>query len=173
MAHIKKQGRAALSDNFNSPSWSERLHDWFPDREFFMRSQGQVRFIKVSSNVQRGAALAVIVLALGWAGSMAVMGWNKYRAEADLASFADEKAQVASKEQGLEAYGGDIDKLADELKRQQDVLDVYVEMLPDDIQTVDASATDTSEETAEWTSKQIRTRSDHSAFAVNAREHLL
>ena len=39
--------------------------------------------------------------------------------------------------------------LADELKRQQDVLDVYVEMLPDDIQTVDASATDTSEETAE------------------------
>ncbi|MEO0907928.1 MAG: M23 family metallopeptidase [Pseudomonadota bacterium] len=125
------------------------MHDWFPDREFFMRSQGQVRFIKVSSNVQRGAALAVIVLALGWAGSMAVMGWNKYRAEADLASFADEKAQVASKEQGLEAYGGDIDKLADELKRQQDVLDVYVEMLPDDIQTVDASATDTSEETAE------------------------
>ena len=103
MVHIKKPGRAALSDNFNSPSWSERLHDWFPDREFFMRSQGQVRFIKVSSNVQKGAALAVIVLALGWAGSMAVMGWDIYRAEADLASFADEKVRVASAQERLEA----------------------------------------------------------------------
>ena len=28
-----------------------RLQHWFPDREFFMRSQGHVRFIKVSSRV--------------------------------------------------------------------------------------------------------------------------
>ena len=29
-----------------------RLRAWFPDREFFMRSQGQVRFIKVTPGLR-------------------------------------------------------------------------------------------------------------------------
>ncbi|MEO1220030.1 MAG: DUF5930 domain-containing protein [Pseudomonadota bacterium] len=59
--------------NTTKRTFAERLEGWFPDREFFMRSQGQVRFIKVSSRLQKGAATAAIVLALGWAGSMSVM----------------------------------------------------------------------------------------------------
>ncbi|MEM7780415.1 MAG: peptidoglycan DD-metalloendopeptidase family protein [Pseudomonadota bacterium] len=125
------------------------MRDWFPDREFFMRSQGQVRFIKISSTMQKGAALAVIVLAVGWAVSMSVMAWNKYTAEANLASFQEEKARVATAQERLEAYGGNINELADELSRQQDLLDDYVELLPDDIQTVDTNVTDSSSETAE------------------------
>lgn len=114
-----------------------------------MRSQGQVRFIKISSRMQKGAALAAVLLVTGWAGSMGVMAWNKYVAEADLASFQSEKAEVASARERLDAYAGDMDKLTDELSARQDTLDALVEMLPSDIHTVDTNVTDSSEETAE------------------------
>ena len=99
--------------------------------------------------MQKGAALAAVLLVTGWAGSMGVMAWNKYVAEADLASFQSEKAEVASARERLDAYAGDMDKLTDELSARQDTLDALVEMLPSDIHTVDTNVTDSSEETAE------------------------
>ncbi len=99
--------------------------------------------------MQKGAALAAALLVTGWAGSMGVMAWNKYVAEADLASFQSEKAEVASARERLDAYAGDMDKLTDELSARQDTLDALVEMLPSDIHTVDTNVTDSSEETAE------------------------
>lgn len=113
-----------------------------------MRSQGQVRFIKISSRMQKGAALAAVLVVTGWAGSMGVMAWNNYVAEANLAAFQDEKAEVASAQERLKVYGGDIDKVVDDLKARQDVLDAMSEMLPEDIQTVDTNVTDSSDETA-------------------------
>ena len=99
--------------------------------------------------MQKGAALAAVLLVTGWAGSMGVMAWNKYAAEADLASFQSEKAEVASARERLDAYAGDMDKLTDELSARQDTLDALVAMLPSDIHTVDTNVTDSSEETAE------------------------
>lgn len=99
--------------------------------------------------MQKGAALAAVLLVTGWAGSMGVMAWNKYVAESNLASFQDEKAEVASARQRLDAYGGDIDKVVEDLKARQDTLDAMSEMLPEDIQKVDTNVTDSSEETAE------------------------
>lgn len=142
-----------LSDHKTSSSWGEKLREWFPDREFFMRSQGQVRFIKISSRMQKGAALAVVLVATGWAGSLGVMGWNKYVAEANLASFQDEKVEVAKASERLDAYAGNIDKVVADLNTRQETLDQMVEMLPDDIQMVDTNVTDSSEETAETIEK--------------------
>ncbi|MGJ8598327.1 peptidoglycan DD-metalloendopeptidase family protein, partial [Sulfitobacter sp.] len=136
-----------MSDN-QSRSWSEKLREWFPDREFFMRSQGQVRFIKISSGMQKGAAAAAVLLLTGWAGSMGVMAWNNYVAESNIASFQDEKAAVASARERLDAYEGDLDTVVGDLEARQDALDAMVEMLPDDIRTVDTNVTDSSEETA-------------------------
>ncbi|MHA7820580.1 MAG: M23 family metallopeptidase [Erythrobacter sp.] len=113
-----------------------------------MRSQGQVRFIKISSRMQKGAALAAVMLVTAWAGSMAVMAWNKYLAESNLASFQDEKAEVASARERLDAYGGDIDKVVDDLQARQEALEAMSEMLPDEIKTIDTNVTDSSEETA-------------------------
>jgi murein DD-endopeptidase MepM/ murein hydrolase activator NlpD len=125
------------------------LRDWFPDREFFMRSQGQVRFIKISSRLQMGAAATVLAFVLVWAGSMAVMGWNKYQAEASLASFQDEKAVVADSRERIEAYGSDLERVVEELDGRQDALDAMTDMLPEDIRTVDTNVTDSSAETTE------------------------
>ncbi len=137
-----------MSQNTPKRTFAERLDGWFPDREFFMRSQGQVRFIKVSARLQKSAATAAIVLALGWAGSMSVMAWNKYSAELQVAAFQAEKAEVASAQQRIEAYSGDLENVVADLETRQKALEVMSEMLPDDIKAVDTNVTDSSDETA-------------------------
>jgi len=112
-----------------------------------MRSQGQVRFIKISSRLQKGAVTAALVFALGWVTSLSVMAWNKYSAEATLASFQSEKAEVVSAQKRLDAYGGDIENVVADLEVRQEALEAMSEMLPDDIKTVDSNVTDSSGET--------------------------
>ena len=113
-----------------------------------MRSQGHVRFIKVSSRLQKGAAATALILALGWAGSMSIMAWNKYVAEAEIASFQSEKAQVAKAQERLEAYSGNIENVVSDLEARQKALEAMSAMLPDEIKTVDTNVSDSSEETA-------------------------
>ena len=115
-----------------------------------MRSDGQVRFIKISSKLQIRAAGAVLAVALVWLVSLAVMAWGQYRAEADLASFIDEKARVATAGERLKAYAGDIDKEVDNLEQRQDFLEEMAQMLPEDIVAEGAKGTVT-DSTAEAT----------------------
>ena len=97
----------------------DRLRAWFPDREFFMRSQGQVRFIKVTAKVQMIAASVVLAALVAWGLSMAVMGWLQYRAAADRLSLLDREATVAKAESRVGEYRKDIGAVADDLKRRQ------------------------------------------------------
>jgi len=132
--------------------WSERLRTWFPDREFFMRSQGQVRFIKISSRVQIAAAGIATVALLAWLLSMAIMGWTQYRAEADRLSLLEREAKVATSEERFRAYGDDLDAVARELQQRQAVLEEMAEMLPDDVAGA-STVSDSSGEAAETVSK--------------------
>jgi murein DD-endopeptidase MepM/ murein hydrolase activator NlpD len=100
-----------------------RLRSWFPDREFFMRSEGQVRFIKISSRTQMIAAGAVASLLLVWALTMAAMAISSYLSHRDRLSLLEREAKVASSESRLNAYGDDIGKVADDLKRRQDFIE--------------------------------------------------
>jgi len=136
--------------------WGERLRLWFPDREFFMRADGQVRFIKVSSKLQMRVAGAVVGVAILWLLALAVMAWNQYRAQADLAFFKEEKARVAKAGERLEAYGGDLDKVVEDLKQRQDFLDEMARMLPEDMVKEGAKSgtiTDSSTEAAKTVDK--------------------
>jgi murein DD-endopeptidase MepM/ murein hydrolase activator NlpD len=129
-----------------------RLRAWFPDREFFMRSQGQVRFIKVSSKVQMIAAGAVVVALLAWGLTMGAMAWSQYRAQADRDSLLNREARVASSEERLHAYRDDIKDVAADLKRRQDVLEDMTQMLPDDAVS-DAPVSNSKGEAAKTVSK--------------------
>ena len=100
-----------------------RLRTWFPDREFFMRSQGQVRFIKISSRTQLLAAGAVTALLLVWMLTMAAMALSSYISNRDRSSLLQREAKVATSESRLNAYGNDIGKVADDLKRRQDFIE--------------------------------------------------
>lgn len=130
----------------------DRLRIWFPDREFFMRSQGQVRFIKISSRVQMTAAAIASVALFAWIISLAVMGWSQYRTEADRISLLEREAQVATSEERLEAYGDDLTAVARDLQQRQTVLEEMAEMLPDDVKG-QAPVSDSTGEAAETVAK--------------------
>lgn len=115
-----------------------------------MRSDGQVRFIKISSKLQIRAAGAVLAVALLWLASLAVMAWGQFRAEADHASFAEKQARVAKSEERLKAYGGSLDKVVDDLEQRQEFLEEMAQMLPEDIVAEGAKGTVT-DSTAEAT----------------------
>jgi murein DD-endopeptidase MepM/ murein hydrolase activator NlpD len=144
-----------VSDRISIRKWGEQVRSWFPDREFFMRSDGQVRFIKISSKLQMRAAAAVVGMVVVWLVSLAVMAWGQYRAEADLAAFADQKARVAKSEERLQAYGGDLDRVVDDLQQRQEFLEEMARMLPEDIVAEGAkgTVTDSSAEAAKTVEK--------------------
>ncbi|WP_365777356.1 peptidoglycan DD-metalloendopeptidase family protein [Novosphingobium sp.] len=102
---------------------SARLRSWFPDREFFMRSEGQVRFIKISSRTQMIAAGAAAGLLLFWLLSVATMAVSSYLSQRDRLSLLEREAKVATSESRLNAYGDNIGKVADDLKRRQDFIE--------------------------------------------------
>ena len=130
-------------------AWGERLRQWFPDREFFMRADGQVRFIKLSSKLQIRVAAGAVAVVVLWLVALAVMAWGQYRAEADLASFADQKAQVESSEEAIKAYSTDLDKRVAEMKQRQDFLEEMARMLPEDIVAEGAASGTVTDSTAE------------------------
>ena len=135
--------------------WIRRLRALFPDREFFMRSQGQVRFIKVTGKVQMTAAAVVLAALVAWGLSMAVMGWLQYRAAADRLSLLDREAQVATSEERVKAYGGNVNAIAADLKRRQDVIEEMVDSLPADVRDGE-TVSDSSGEAAKTVDKVSR-----------------
>ena len=64
----------------------QRLKSCFVDREFIMRSQGQVRFLRVSARAQMRAAAGVGAFAALWLGSMAGITVWHYASSTDRAA---------------------------------------------------------------------------------------
>jgi len=118
-----------------------RLQSWFPDREFFMRSRGHVRFVTLTSKMQMLAAGGALAVLLAWGGSMAVMGLMQYH-RADLLY---REAKVEKSESRVKAYRDNLGKVTDDLKRRQDFIEDLLPMLPDDVkpgETVSNSSTE-------------------------------
>ncbi|MEO7248562.1 MAG: DUF5930 domain-containing protein, partial [Novosphingobium sp.] len=82
----------------------QRLRTWFPDREFFMRSKGQVRFIKISSRLQVIAAAIAAALLLAWVVTMAAMAVSSYVSTRDRISLLEREAKVTSAENRVTTY---------------------------------------------------------------------
>jgi len=113
--------------NIAANGFFARLRTWFPDREFFMRSEGQVRFIKVSSRVQMIGAGAAAGLLLFWILSISGMAISSYLANQDRNSLLDREAKIATAESRVSAYRDDLGKVAGDLKRRQDFIDKVVQ----------------------------------------------
>ena len=59
-------------------TWAQRMELWFPEREFFMRSHGQVRFIKISSRLQKTAVALTLIVALAVIAGMGTMSFLQW-----------------------------------------------------------------------------------------------
>jgi murein DD-endopeptidase MepM/ murein hydrolase activator NlpD len=104
-----------------------RLRTYFPDREFIMRSEGRVRFIRISSRLQIAAAAIAGLLLVGWLVTMAFMAFTQYAASRDRLALLDREARVASAESRVSTYRKGLDSVASDLERRQDFVDRMVQ----------------------------------------------
>lgn len=117
-----------------------------------MRSQGQVRFITISSRMQIAAASFAVAVIGGWGLSMGVMAVSQYRSESARLSLLEREAEVATAESRYAAYRDDIDEVADDVARRMKFLEQATEMLPDDAVAED-TVSDSSSEAAKTVAK--------------------
>ncbi|WP_082826098.1 M23 family metallopeptidase [Croceicoccus estronivorus] len=117
-----------------------------------MRSQGQVRFIKISSRVQMVAAGVAAAALLVWVCSLAAMAIAQYMSRADRLELLEREAKVTSAESRVAAYRGDLDAVADDLKRRQNFIEEMVDSLPADAKA-DETVSNSSDEAAKTISK--------------------
>ncbi len=131
-----------------------RLQAWFPDREFFMRSQGQVRFIKLSSRLQMAVAGAVALALLVWAVTMVSVAVGQLISQRDRLDLLERQAKVESAENRVAAYRENLDDTADELTRRQEFIEQTLDGVLDDIKVSDKdTVSDSSKEAAETVKK--------------------
>lgn len=117
-----------------------------------MRSQGQVRFVRLSSRLQALAALAVAAVMLVYIVSMAGMAISQMSARADRLALLEREAKVATAESRVTAYRKDLDGVTDDLTRRQSFIEDMVDGLPEDIKQGE-TVSDSSEETARTVAK--------------------
>ena len=117
-----------------------------------MRSQGQVRFIRVSSRVQIAGATGVAALLAIWLGTMGTMTIMRLSATSEYAALLDREAAVAKSESRVKAYRENINEATADLSRRQQFIEQMVEAhigdLPEDKQageTVSDSAGEAAE----------------------------
>ncbi|WP_277601939.1 peptidoglycan DD-metalloendopeptidase family protein [Altererythrobacter sp. BO-6] len=159
-----------MHNQLPASGWGERLRRWFPDREFFMRSQGQVRFIKISSRVQMTAAAIVLALLVGWAISMAAMAWTQYRAQADRLSLLEREARVATATERVNAYRDNLEAVTQDLVKRQEFLEQITEAIPADVKS-ESAVSDSSTEAAATVDKVSAAIPEAAALAqIEARQ---
>jgi murein DD-endopeptidase MepM/ murein hydrolase activator NlpD len=117
-----------------------------------MRSQGQVRFITISSKVQITAASLAVAVIGGWGLSMGVMAVSQYRAESERWALLEREAEVATAEERVSRYRGDIDEVAGDVAQRMEFLEEATEMLPDDA-VEGGTVSDSTSEAAETVAK--------------------
>jgi len=138
-------------------TWAQRMEQWFPEREFFMRSQGQVRFIKISSKLQKRSAALALTASVAFVGSMGVMSVLQYQASVERASLMQRETTVATSEERLQAYRDNMDDVVLDLNKRQDFIEEMMKVMPADaveqggVQPTDAD--DGSSETDELVEK--------------------
>ncbi|APE27552.1 Membrane proteins related to metalloendopeptidase [Aurantiacibacter gangjinensis] len=115
-----------------------------------MRSQGQVRFLTITTRMQMIAAGSAAAIALVYAGSMGAMAISQWQASSERASLLEREAQVATSEERFDAYSQDLEATVADLQARQDMLDSIVETLPEDIVAeANDTVTDSSAESEE------------------------
>ncbi|MBH0111504.1 peptidoglycan DD-metalloendopeptidase family protein [Novosphingobium sp. YJ-S2-02] len=105
----------------------KRLRTAFPDRELIMRSQGQVRFIRISSRLQVVAAASAGALAIAWGGSLGAVALAGMSADAEQAALQQREAEVARAENRVARYRSQTEEVASDLAQRQKFIEKVVE----------------------------------------------
>lgn len=117
-----------------------------------MRSQGQVRFITITSRMQMIAAGLAVAVVGGWGLSVGVMAISQYQAVSERLSLLEREARVATSESRVKAYQDDVNEVASDVGRRMDFIEKVLPMLPDDVVAED-TVSDSTDEAAKTVEK--------------------
>lgn len=113
-----------------------RIRGWFPERELIMRSEGQVRYLRISSRLQMTVAAMVAGLLLAWVLTMAAVAIGSFLERHNNIVLLNREAKVTKAESRIAAYRKDVDAVAEDLDRRQSFIEnmvkAYVGELPAD-----------------------------------------
>jgi murein DD-endopeptidase MepM/ murein hydrolase activator NlpD len=140
-----------------------RAAGWFIDREFFMRANGQVRFLKISAQVQRRAAGTLASVIGVWLVITFGMAINQMTVSAQRVALSKQEAKVESAEERVASYRGSIDEVTKDLERRQEMLESLGDQYLGDL-----SAAETSAPTAPTTTEQDKAVKTISALVPEA-----
>ena len=118
------------------------MRGWFPEREFIMRSDGHVRYLRISTRLQMSVAAVVGSLLLAWVSTMAAVAIGSWLEQRDSLALLNREAQVTSAESRIAAYRQNVDEVADDLERRQAFMEQMVKTHVGDL-PADAKAGET------------------------------
>ena len=110
-----------------------RLRAWFPEREFIMRSEGHVRYLRITSRLQMTVAAIVASFLFAWVLTIAAVAIGSLLERRDALSLLNREAKVTSAESRIAAYRKNVDAVADDLDRRQAFIEKMVETYVGDL----------------------------------------
>ncbi len=118
----------------------------FTDREFFMRSHGQVKFLTISAKLQRRVAYSVAAAIALWLVVTLVMMANQLTVTSERMALAEKEAQVNSVENRIANYKESIEGVAAELEQRQNAIEqISEQFIGEELSEAEASADSLSE----------------------------
>lgn len=100
-----------------------RIANLFTDREFFMRSNGQVKFLKISANIQKTIAIIALSIISFWVIATLFMAANQYRVSTERLELVKKEEKILSAEQRLAADKDSINEVVADLAKRQDLIE--------------------------------------------------
>lgn len=125
------------------PGLKDRVNSWFVDREFFMRANGQVKFLKFSAKAQRRVALTAVGIVGVWGVITAGMAINQASISVERMAINSKEAKIQSAEERVAKYRDSINDVTQDLQKRQDLLDGLAENFGEEAKEA-ASETDGS-----------------------------
>lgn len=104
-----------------------RLRAIFPDREISLKSEGQVRSIKISTSKQFGVVATALLAVGGSAAAVASVSAMQAQTASERAELALREARVDERQQQFADYRNALDNKAAGLSRRQDFIEKLVE----------------------------------------------
>jgi murein DD-endopeptidase MepM/ murein hydrolase activator NlpD len=107
--------------------WKDRLAGWFVDREFFMRANGQVRFIRISAQLQRRVATIAASIVGVWLVVTLGMMVNQFSVSFERMALIRKQQKIESAEERVAKYRDSMDDVAKDLEKRQRLVEDAVE----------------------------------------------
>ena len=132
-----------------------RIRRWFPEREFIMRSEGNVRYLRISSRLQMTAAAIVAALLFAWVGTLAGVALSSFFEQRDAMALLNREAEVTSAESRIAAYRKNVDAVAGDLDQRQAFIEKMVKTYVGDL-PAGAKGGETVSDSSKEASKTVR-----------------